>query len=57
MERKIIGKCNYCNKDVYEDEKYKTINVNGEKMIFHIQCFRKVKKEVKDLIKEGFVNF
>ncbi|MGC9132784.1 MAG: hypothetical protein ACP5GJ_00010 [Nanopusillaceae archaeon] len=57
MERKIIGKCNYCNKDVYADEKYRTINVNGEKMIFHIQCFRKIKKEAKNLIKEGFINF
>ncbi|BBL45834.1 hypothetical protein MJ1_0692 [Nanobdella aerobiophila] len=55
--RKEIGKCKYCNNSIFDNDKYKTLNANGDKIMFHIQCFRKVRKEAKNLMKEGFINF
>ena len=52
-----VGECKYCNRPIYDNEKYKIINLNGERTIFHISCFRKLKKEAIDLAKKGFVNF
>ena len=39
-----IGECKYCNRPVYDDEKYRIINLNGGKDDFSYILFQKIKK-------------
>jgi len=37
-EKDIIGYCEYCHSEIYEDEDYDVRFVNGVKQMFHSEC-------------------
>ncbi|MEM4511204.1 MAG: hypothetical protein QXD25_00095 [Nanopusillaceae archaeon] len=52
-EKEIIDTCSVCNRPIYKNEEYKTLNFQGNKYIVHVKCFRKAKKMAKKYLGGG----